>query len=64
MHILRGRGAGFENLPNFLGIKEQLKLNSRYIGKNYGSEKFIAYFKITQILIFLWRTLKGILMTL
>ena len=38
-------GAGFENLPNFLGIKEQLKLNSRYIGKNYGSEKFIAYFQ-------------------
>jgi len=45
MHILRGRGSRFENLPNFLGIKEQLKLNSRYIGKNYGSEKFIAYFQ-------------------
>jgi len=45
MHILREEGAGFENLPNFLGIKEQLKLNSRYIGKNYGSEKFIAYFQ-------------------
>ncbi|HOM03340.1 MAG TPA: TIGR01212 family radical SAM protein [Acetivibrio sp.] len=38
-------GAGFENLPSFLEIKEQLKLNSKYIGKNYSSEKFIAYFQ-------------------
>ncbi|RXE59631.1 TIGR01212 family radical SAM protein [Acetivibrio mesophilus] len=38
-------GAGFENLPSFLEIKEQLKLNSRYIGDNYKSEKFIAYFQ-------------------
>lgn len=38
-------GAGFENLPNCLGIKEQLSLNSKYIGANYNSEKFIAYFQ-------------------
>ncbi|MFZ5989277.1 MAG: TIGR01212 family radical SAM protein [Bacillota bacterium] len=38
-------GAGFENLPNFLDIKEQLRLNSKYIGENYKSEKFIAYFQ-------------------
>lgn len=38
-------GAGFENLPSFLGVKDQLRLNSKYIGQNYKSEKFIAYFQ-------------------
>ncbi|HHX18475.1 MAG TPA: TIGR01212 family radical SAM protein [Clostridium sp.] len=38
-------GAGFENLPNYLSVREQLSQNSKYIGKNYKSEKFIAYFQ-------------------
>lgn len=38
-------GAGFENLPSFLGVKEQLEKNSKYIGENYKSQKFIAYFQ-------------------
>lgn len=38
-------GAGFENLPNKLGVKEQLSINSEYIGENYRPEKFIAYFQ-------------------
>lgn len=38
-------GAGFENLPNFLGVREQIRLNSKYIGENYKSRKFIAYFQ-------------------
>jgi radical SAM protein (TIGR01212 family) len=38
-------GAGFENLPNFLSVSEQLDKNSKYIGENYKSEKFIAYFQ-------------------
>ncbi|MDQ2087553.1 TIGR01212 family radical SAM protein [Herbivorax sp. ANBcel31] len=38
-------GAGFENLPNYLSVKQQLLKNSKYIGENYKSEKFIAYFQ-------------------
>lgn len=38
-------GAGFENLPSFLSVSEQLGKNSKYIGENYKSEKFIAYFQ-------------------
>lgn len=38
-------GAGFENLSCELSVAEQLDRNARYIGKNYGSEKFIAYFQ-------------------
>lgn len=38
-------GAGFENLPNFMSVSEQLNKNSKYIGDNYKSEKFIAYFQ-------------------
>jgi uncharacterized protein len=38
-------GAGFENLPNQIGVKEQLQRNSQYIGQKYHSEKFIAYFQ-------------------
>jgi radical SAM superfamily enzyme len=38
-------GAGFENLPDHLGVKEQLSQNSRYIGQHYKAGKFIAYFQ-------------------
>lgn len=38
-------GTGFENLPSYLSVKEQLSKNSKYIGENYKSEKFIAYFQ-------------------
>ena len=38
-------GAGFETLSNSLSVKEQLEKNSKYIGKNYNTEKFIAYFQ-------------------
>jgi len=38
-------GAGFENLPDSLDVKEQIGLNACYIGKNYKSQKFIAYFQ-------------------
>jgi len=38
-------GAGFENLPTSMPVKEQILQNSKYIGENYKSEKFIAYFQ-------------------
>ncbi|TYQ12885.1 UNVERIFIED_CONTAM: hypothetical protein Cloal_3923 [Acetivibrio alkalicellulosi] len=38
-------GAGFENLSNHLSVKEQLSINSKYIGEKYSSNKFIAYFQ-------------------
>ena len=38
-------GTGFENLSSELGVREQLIKNSRYIGKQYNAEKFIAYFQ-------------------
>lgn len=38
-------GAGFETLPSTMGVKEQLEQNSQYIGENYKSRKFIAYFQ-------------------
>lgn len=38
-------GAGFENLPNTMGVSEQIKKNSRYIAENYKAESFIAYFQ-------------------
>lgn len=38
-------GAGFENLPCTLSVTEQLSQNARYIGDNYKSGKFIAYFQ-------------------
>lgn len=38
-------GAGFETLPETLGVKEQLEQNAQYIGENYKSHKFIAYFQ-------------------
>jgi radical SAM protein (TIGR01212 family) len=38
-------GAGFEMLPAHMSVSSQLEGNSRYIGKNYKAEKFIAYFQ-------------------
>ncbi|HEY5586782.1 MAG TPA: TIGR01212 family radical SAM protein [Ruminiclostridium sp.] len=38
-------GAGFENLTCEMSITSQLEQNAKYIGKNYGSQKFIAYFQ-------------------
>ncbi len=38
-------GAGFENLSCDMSVTEQLRLNEKYIGENYGSKKFIAYFQ-------------------
>lgn len=38
-------GAGFENLPSCLPVREQLERNANYIGENYKSRKFIAYFQ-------------------
>ena len=38
-------GAGFETLPETLGVRQQLEQNAQYIGKNYKSNKFIAYFQ-------------------
>jgi uncharacterized protein len=38
-------GAGFENLSNRLSVSEQITMNSQYIGKNYKSQLFIAYFQ-------------------
>jgi len=38
-------GAGFENLPCSMGVREQLEKNSKYIGGKYNSDKFIAYFQ-------------------
>jgi len=39
------KGAGFENLPSTMSVKEQLLKNKEYIGGKYGAEKFIAYFQ-------------------
>ncbi len=38
-------GAGFESLPDCLGVREQIERNARYIGKNYNAARFIAYFQ-------------------
>lgn len=38
-------GAGFENLPDSLSVREQLVKNMEYIGKRYGASKFTAYFQ-------------------
>jgi len=38
-------GAGFETLPSFLSVTQQLEDNRVYIGRNYGAAKFIAYFQ-------------------
>ena len=38
-------GAGFETLPDTLSVKRQLEQNAAYIGENYKSRKFIAYFQ-------------------
>lgn len=38
-------GGSFENLPNYLNVKEQLNKNMEYIRKRYKANKFIAYFQ-------------------
>lgn len=38
-------GAGFENLPDSMSVRQQLEQNAAYIGENYKSRKFIAYFQ-------------------
>ncbi|MHB8061129.1 MAG: TIGR01212 family radical SAM protein [Ruminiclostridium sp.] len=38
-------GAGFENLSCEMSVSDQLEKNAKYIGKSYGSQKFIAYFQ-------------------
>ncbi|NLW21869.1 MAG: TIGR01212 family radical SAM protein [Tissierellia bacterium] len=38
-------GGSFENLPNFIPVKEQLIRNKEYIEKRYKAKKFISYFQ-------------------
>ncbi len=38
-------GGSFENLPNYMTVKEQVKKNMEYIRKRYNANKFIAYFQ-------------------
>lgn len=38
-------GAGFENLSNYLPVKEQIEINRQYIREKYKAQKFIAYFQ-------------------
>lgn len=38
-------GAGFENLPHNIEVKEQIEKNMQYIKKQYNADKFIAYFQ-------------------
>lgn len=38
-------GGSFENLPNYLTIREQILKNKDYIRKNYKANKFISYFQ-------------------
>jgi radical SAM protein (TIGR01212 family) len=39
------KGSGFETLEGTLSVKNQIETNMNYIGKNYGTKKFIAYFQ-------------------
>lgn len=38
-------GTGFENLPNYYTVAEQLEKNMKFIGRRYKAKKFIAYFQ-------------------
>ncbi|HOJ10249.1 MAG TPA: TIGR01212 family radical SAM protein [Clostridiales bacterium] len=38
-------GAGFENLPAALGVKEQIRINAEHIAAKYKPEKYIIYFQ-------------------
>jgi len=38
-------GAGFENLSNQLSVKEQIQINTKYIGEKYKADKFIIYYQ-------------------
>lgn len=39
------KGAGFESLPSFMPVREQLKRNMDYIREKYNALRFIAYFQ-------------------
>ncbi|MBA1335729.1 MAG: putative Fe-S oxidoreductase [Firmicutes bacterium] len=39
------KGAGFESLPSFMPVREQLEKNMGYIRGKYNAVKFIAYFQ-------------------
>lgn len=39
------KGGGNETLSNMLSVKEQMEINSKYIGKRYNAKKFIPYFQ-------------------
>lgn len=39
------KGAGFENLPDFMSVQEQLEKNIVHIKKKYGADKYVAYFQ-------------------
>lgn len=39
------KGAGFENLPDFMPVQEQLNSNIAYIKNKYGANKYVAYFQ-------------------
>ncbi len=38
-------GAGFECLPDYMNVSDQIRTNSKYIGEKYKAEKFIVYFQ-------------------
>ncbi|MBZ4647377.1 MAG: uncharacterized protein PWR27_240 [Petroclostridium sp.] len=38
-------GAGFENLPSYMSVSEQIETNMQYIKEKYNAHKFIAYFQ-------------------
>lgn len=38
-------GAGFESLPNYLSVKEQIEINKKNLAKRYKPKKYIAYFQ-------------------
>ncbi|MFA5528022.1 MAG: TIGR01212 family radical SAM protein [Peptostreptococcales bacterium] len=39
------KGAGFENLPSYMTVSEQLTQNISYIRKKYNAHQFVAYFQ-------------------
>lgn len=39
------KGGGNETLSNLLSVKEQMEINSKYIGKRFNAKKFIPYFQ-------------------
>jgi radical SAM protein, TIGR01212 family len=39
------KGAGFENMPDFVPVEEQLRRNITYIKEKYKADRYIAYFQ-------------------